>query len=244
MKHRGPGVLAIVLLASGALFSSSRSLVGRSSAHDAEQSPEDRIETGTIYADNFYVFYLNGEKIAEDARFLPHEATRVAFANVSGSAVYAVLARDNADPVTGLEYGDRCVGDGGLRAVFSDGTVTNADWKCKTYMYGPTNVDECFRNSSVPTCKGEPPQSGCIVEYHGYEDIKDSWYLPEFDDTDWLPAREFTAEEVGWGVSPSLDEHKHLGLLDPQTVDWGQSRFIWRESLLYDNIVLCRYRRM
>ena len=34
---------------------------------------------------------------------------------------YAIFAKDYADDDTGLEYDNTCVGDGGLRVVFSDG---------------------------------------------------------------------------------------------------------------------------
>ena len=39
----------------------------------------------------------------------------------------AVLAKDNADPQTGCEYGKQ-IGDGGFILKFADGTVTDAKW--------------------------------------------------------------------------------------------------------------------
>ena len=48
----------------------------------------------------------------------------------------AVMAKDNADPKTGLEYGDR-IGDGGFVLKFGDGTVSNAKWKAKAFFTGP-----------------------------------------------------------------------------------------------------------
>ena len=57
---------------------------------------------------------------------------------------FAIFAKDYADDVTGLEYDNTCVGDGGLKAVFSNGVVTNSDWKFFTIFYGPNNLAECL----------------------------------------------------------------------------------------------------
>ena len=73
--------------------------------------------------------------------------------------VFAIEARDWADEVTGLEYDNRCVGDGGLRMMFSNGVVSNSSWVCTGVHYGPENWKTCFgaqrvRKPDTPTVTG------------------------------------------------------------------------------------------
>lgn len=52
----------------------------------------------------------------------------------------AVLAKDNADPSTGLEYGTN-IGDTGFILKLSDGAVISSKWKAKNFFKGPLNGD-------------------------------------------------------------------------------------------------------
>ena len=88
----------------------------------------------------------------------------------------AVMAMDNADPKTGLEYGNH-IGDAGLIIKFSDGTVTNAKWKAKNFFKGPLNRD--VQNPKVE-----------------HTPIPANWYAVDFDDSKWANATEFTEERV------------------------------------------------
>jgi hypothetical protein len=88
----------------------------------------------------------------------------------------AVLTKDNADPKTGLEYGDH-IGDGGFILKFADGTVTNAKWKAKCFFTGPLD-----RDVTNPKVKHEP--------------IPDNWWAVDFDDSKWEFATEYTEERV------------------------------------------------
>lgn len=94
----------------------------------------------TVYADNF--FELNGEFVTRDTRLLPHTAFRTTMELQKGENVISAYLRDNAGEL-GLEYGDRCIGDGGFRLKYGD-IVTNDDWKCRTSFYGPVNPEQCF----------------------------------------------------------------------------------------------------
>ena len=42
------------------------------------------------------------------------------------------------------------MGDGGLRAVFSDGTVTSPAWSHLTIHYGPVNLPACLPGADLP----------------------------------------------------------------------------------------------
>ncbi len=90
----------------------------------------------------------------------------------------AVLARDNADPKTGMEYANTNIGDGGFILKFGDGTVTDARWKAKSFSHGP--IDRDTRN---PRVKSEP--------------LPSNWFAVDFDDAKWKDAKEFSQDEVG-----------------------------------------------
>ena len=129
-----------------------------------------------VYADNWFMLYVNGRLVAVDPiQFTPHNVVSVDFLPEYPMTI-AVLAKDNADPKTGLEYGSS-VGDGGFVLKFADGTVTNASWKAKSFFHGPINGD-----TANPQVKQEP--------------LPANWWAVDFDDSSWRNAKEYTVEEV------------------------------------------------
>ena len=85
---------------------------------------EDDMETitGTIFCNNGFAFYVNGELVAEDPIPILHNAVNVSFTIPRDEeVVLAIEGRDLADEVTGLEFDNRCLGGGSLRAIFSNG---------------------------------------------------------------------------------------------------------------------------
>jgi phosphatidylethanolamine-binding protein (PEBP) family uncharacterized protein len=128
------------------------------------------------YADNWFMLYVNGRLVAVDPiQFTPHNVVSVDFLPEYPMTI-AVLAKDNADPKTGFEYGSS-VGDGGFCLKFADGTVTNATWKAKNFFHGPINGD-----TANPQVKQEP--------------LPANWWAIDFDDSTWKNAKEYTVEEV------------------------------------------------
>ncbi len=129
-----------------------------------------------LYADNWFVLYINGKLTAVDSiDFIPHNVVSVDILPEYPMTI-AVMARDNADPKTGLEYGTN-IGDGGFVLKFGDGTVTNAKWKAKCFFTGP--LDKDVKNAKV---KHDP--------------IPDDWWAVNFDDSKWDFAKEYTEERV------------------------------------------------
>lgn len=130
----------------------------------------------SMFADNWFAMYINGKLVVVDSiDFLPHNQMNVDLLPEYPMTI-AVIAKDNADPSTGLEYGDQ-MGDAGFILRFADGTVTNSTWKTKTVFRGPVNRDP--RNPEV-----------------AYDAVPTNWFAPDFDDREWSFAREFTEEEV------------------------------------------------
>lgn len=129
-----------------------------------------------VYADNWFMLYVNGRLVAVDSiQFTPHNVVSVDFLPEYPMTI-AVLAKDNADPKTGMEYGTS-IGDAGLCIKFADGTVTNATWKAKNFFHGPVNGD-----TANPKVIQEP--------------LPANWWAVDFDDRAWKNAKEYTVEEV------------------------------------------------
>lgn len=129
-----------------------------------------------MYADNWFALYVNGKQVAVDSiDFLPHNVVSVDILPEYPMAI-AVLAKDNADPATGCEYG-RQIGDGGFILKFGDGTVTSSSWKAKCFMHGPID-----RNTADPKVRAEP--------------LPEGWMRPDFDDSSWASAVEYPQERI------------------------------------------------
>ncbi len=131
----------------------------------------------SIYADNNFMLYINGELVAVDSiSFIPHNVISVDLLPAYPMTI-AVMAKDNADPKTGMEYANTNIGDAGFILKFGDGTVTSSAWKAKSLFHGP--VDRDTKNPRVTT-----------------EPVPENWFAVGFDDSTWKNAKEYTEEEV------------------------------------------------
>ena len=130
-----------------------------------------------VYADNWFMLYINGELVAVDSiKFIPHNVISVDLLPTYPMTI-AVMAKDNADPKTGMEYANTNIGDGGFILKFGDGTVTNAHWKARAFSSGPIGRDTKnprVENTSIP----------------------EKWFAIDFDDSDWGKAKEYSEEDV------------------------------------------------
>jgi len=138
---------------------------------------EDTIKAN-VYADNWFVLYVNGEMVAVDSiKFIPHNVISVDLLPKYPMTI-AVMAKDNADPQTAMEYKNTNIGDGGFILKFSDGTVTDSSWKAKNFFHGPIGGEvKNPRVSRIP--------------------IPKDWHTVAFDDSSWANAKEFAEEQVG-----------------------------------------------
>ena len=131
---------------------------------------------GSVYADNWFAMYINGKLVAVDSiDFLPHNVVSIDILPEYPMTI-AVIAKDNADPKTGCEYG-RSIGDGGIVLKFADGTVTDASWKAKCVFHGPIG-----RDAADPKVRAEP--------------LPENWFAADFDDSKWEHATEYTQERI------------------------------------------------
>ena len=160
--------------------------------NNAGQSPSSRKPTlddalkVNVYADNTFTLYINGELVATDPiKFVPHNVVSVEYLPTYPMTI-AVLAEDNADPETGMEYADTAIGDGGFILKFSDGTVTDGTWKARRFSWGPLNAD-----TRRPRVRSNP--------------MPKDWFEIDFDDDDWDDATVFTEDQV----DPKQVFHEH-----------------------------------
>ena len=229
-------------------------------AYALECPGNPRKVVGTVYCDNQFTLWVNGEKIATDpVSFTPHQAVRVAFEwNGTSNITYAIQCEDYASD-SGYEYTGSSrpqLGDGALIAAFDDGlgTVTAAhSWRVYTATFGPTDASisaGCsFDNLSI-----------CVVDDRG---IPEKWTEPDFDDSKWKFATSYSAAAAGWGRRPTWSseegcctltspiDRSSLGCnmsltenecLDPRREFANSSAgFVWAADLERDNRVLFRY---
>jgi len=154
---------------------------GKGRKHKSKDGQKPRIEDTikvNVYADNWFVLYVNGEMVAVDSiKFIPHNVISVNLLPKYPMTI-AVMAKDNADPQTAMEYKNSNIGDGGFILKFSDGTVTDSSWKAKNFFHGPIGG-----NIKKPQVSRK--------------EIPNDWYTVGFDDSAWSNAKEFTEEQVG-----------------------------------------------
>jgi len=218
-------------------------------------SCEDLTVTATIYADNIFEFYVDGVLTKKDPLdFTPHNAVKFDFKVTKGaSRTYAIKASDYAT-TSGYEYINTSapqLGDGALRVYMSDGTVSNANWKCFTTSFGPTDASNTAGCSATNL-------SACQIQLTAEPT---NWTSKTFDDSAWSKATLFTEAEAGWGMTPTYSNGMCGKMtdpltrndkspnsiatladecIDPKVQSWGTSQFIWQSDLKRDNTILCR----
>jgi len=120
-----------------------------------------------VYADNWFTLYINGKLVATDSiEFMPHNIVSVDVLPEYPMTI-AVMARDNADAITGKEYENTMIGDGGFILKLGDDVVSDASWKAKCFFFGPMEGED-------PVVKHIP--------------IPDDWMSESFDHSAWQAA--------------------------------------------------------
>ena len=160
-----------------------------------------------VYADNWFIMYINGKLTAVDSiDFIPHNVVSVDILPEYPMTI-AVMAKDNADPKTGMEYGTH-IGDGGFILKFADGTVTSSKWKAKSFFKGPLGSD-----TQNPKVHHEPEYTEERVN------PKEPFFKADFKGAKWIWAEDLDldntvifrhrVEKEGWkprwNTKPNID---------------------------------------
>lgn len=86
------------------------------------------------------MLYFNGELVAVDLiKFISHNVVSVDLLPAYPMTI-AVLAKDIADPSTGMQYTNTKVGDAGFILKYGNAMVTNSNWKAGSFSRGPWAV--------------------------------------------------------------------------------------------------------
>ncbi len=194
--------------------------------------------TAFIHGDNYFELYVNGTFVCRDPiAFTPFNSTACRF-RVKYPITYALRAVDWEEHLgVGMEYGRYNVGDGGIVAHFSDGTLTDESWKAETYYIAPLDNTTCLKFSALggrdssacpvkPACATSARAATCQA-VHFPEPA--GWAAPEFNDGDWPAATVYTRAQFGPKEAYTRLES-----------EFGAARFIWSRNIKIDNLVLLR----
>lgn len=193
--------------------------------------------TAYILGDNYFELYINGVLIGVDpVPYTPFNASVTKFVVSKPYAIAMKLVDWEENLGLGSENNNGNLyhsGDGGLIAVFSDGTVTDASWKAQTFYVSPidnlNNIVELpdstrsSANATVsPTCN-----ANCFGIHY---EIPNNWNTVGFNDSAWPLAHVYTPATVGVNF-PAYNNFTSI---------WNAGSFIWSSNLVLDNIVLIR----
>lgn len=194
--------------------------------------------TAFIHADNYFELYVNGTFVCRDPiAFTPFNSTACRF-RATYPITYALRGVDWEEHLgVGLEYDRMNVGDAGIVARFSDGTVTDGSWRAETFYLAPLDNPSCVRSdpSGARDSSGCPARPSCVSDHpltrcqalHFRE--PSNWAAPGFDDSAWPAATVYTREQFG--------PKEAYTSIEPL---FGNGRFIWSHNLNIDNLVLLR----
>ena len=186
---------------------------------------------GEVWADNWFALYLGERLIVEDSTPITRERSFNAESFVfNGDYPLQVnlVAKDFKENDTGLEYigaSNQQMGDGGFIVQFTDPpsgqliAASDASWRCLTIHEAPLDR----------ACEDEPdPTAGVAPCEFRATSAPEGWMSPDFDDSAWPLATEFSPATV-----------RPKGGYD--RIEWRQeARLIWTADLETHNTLLCR----
>jgi hypothetical protein len=214
----------------------------------------------TLFGDNYFELLVNGRFVkADPIQFVPHQAVQFTFSvDTSKPVEYAIYVQDYMQDSTGLEYDHTALGDGSFLAYFSDGTVTNAQWKYKLINNGPIPSQCCYEWDGSKNCNGN--LTCATTEFSFDED----WYTAGYDFSDWSSVSIYTVDTVGWGTPSVYDpltstcivaipnwKDDNIDYTTPNECknpaiesslgSFHNAEFIWGPDIIQNNHLLLRY---
>ena len=208
-----------------------------------EIDPDGEVITGYIVGDNYFELYINGKLVGIDpVPFTPFNSVIVRF-RAKKPYTYALKAVDWEERLgLGMETNRGNAwhaGDGGLLARFSDGTVTDRTWAAQSFYIAPLeNPGDVVEKGDVhetstfgrvyPAAKVPACRERCFAVHYP---IPENWAAPNFDDSRWPKAFEFTNQDVGVEHVPAYTRYPEA---------FAGARWIWSYNLVFDNLVLAR----
>ncbi|WMP18759.1 YHYH protein [Thiothrix lacustris] len=184
-----------------------------------------------VWADNWFSAYIDGKPLLEDSIPITTERSFNAETHqfsASSPFVLAFMIKDFKENDTGLEYiasPRQQMGDGGFITQITDlksgnvVAVSDASMRCKVIHKAPLDSN-CAKVSNPIAGQGECQFTS--------EAEPASWQMPNFDDSAWQHATEYSVAQVR--PKDGYDEIK-----------WNaNAKLIWTDDLEKDNTLLCR----
>ncbi len=202
---------------------------------------DGEVITGYIFTDNYFELYVNGTLVAVDpVPYTPFNSCVVKF-KAKRPITYAIKLVDweeNLGLGTELSGADSYhPGDGGLMASFSDGTVTNGNWKAQTFNIAPldnpalvTDLANGTHDSSAVSATHALTETAYALHYA----VPSDWFSKTFTDSVWPAATTYTEATVGVDNKPAYTNF-------PGQFSNSGAQFIWSSNLILDNEVIVRY---
>jgi len=212
-----------------------------------EVDADGEVITGFIIADNYHELYVNGTLVSVDNMpYSPFNSSIVKFKAKRPYTLAFLLVDWEEHPGLSMERFPRGPkgnlwhpGDGGLVARFSDGTVTDSNWKAQSFYIAPLNdpkevVEKGNEHDTTPLGRVHPVakkpdcQEKCYAVHYP---IPANWQSPRFNDTNWPRAYEYTDTDIGVDNMPAYTRFPEL---------FAGARWIWSVNLVFDNVVIAR----
>ncbi|MEO9944864.1 hypothetical protein [Paraglaciecola sp.] len=201
---------------------------------------DGEVITGYIFADNYFELFINGKLIGVDpVPFTPFNSNIVRFKvkKPYDIAIKVVDWEENAglgsENNRGKQYHP---GDGGLIASFSDGTLTNSDWKAQTFYTAPIYDLNCVEEKGQQRLTSTCDTKGAYqyqTTYSLHWDIPSNWTIDQSHLT-WPNSLEYTEGEIGVDNKPAYMNFQ-------EQFTGAGAKFIWSSNLVLDNVILFRY---
>ncbi len=201
---------------------------------------DGEVVTGYIFSDNYFELYVNGALVGVDpVPYTSFNSCMVKF-KAKRPITYAVKLVDweeNLGLGTELNGGDSYhIGDGGFMASFSDGTVTNNQWKAQTFNISPLDNPSQVVDLVNGTHDSSAATTHTLTEtaYALHYPVPSNWSSKSFGDGGWPAATTYTEAQVGINNIPAYTNF-------PAQFSASGAQFIWSSNLLLDNEVVVRY---
>ncbi len=187
--------------------------------------------TAYLYGDNYFELYVNNMYICRDPIGFTPFNTSVARFKASYPLTYTILLVDWEEYLgIGMEYANYNVGDGGFVASFSDGTVTNENWRCEVFYIAPLDDPRCVEGRDSSSCPSRPANHSTPKSLQALHfDLPANWTSASIDDSSWPNATIWNNATV----RPTSEYTEHRA-------QFGKAKFIWSPNLDLDNQVVCR----
>ncbi|MGJ8549583.1 hypothetical protein [Winogradskyella wichelsiae] len=213
-----------------------------------EIDADSKVITAYVFADNYFEMYINGVPVGKDnvpftqfnsniVRFKVNTPFTIAMKLIDWEENSGLGSEDNR----GQAFHP---GDGGMVAVFKNASgkiiaTTNADWKAQTYYTAPLRDLSCAREEGAlrlsETCTTQDSNDSTTY-YALHWETPTNWQAPDFNDSQWPNATEFSNKTIGVDNKPAYTNF--INVFDNNKND---AKFIWSTNVILDNEVLVRY---